>query len=265
MGSQKQSEDSFKVSQSLIAQQFLEESASQLTYHGLCELTTSIKEGELAVFFRNNHFSAIYKEKSELFLLVTDQGFLKEPKVVWETLSSIDGDGHFVDEKFVTVVAPSGSAAAATTDANSICDTNPAALTSDQQIDIDHRLARRLAEEDEKRYERETAWENFKGGEQLSDAELAKKLHEEELESLAAAERHQQQQSGGSSSQGNPQSRHGASCHVSASDQAGAMQQAGQLHASNDSSRHQPGHAAATAQPGTSTAIASRQSSQRSK
>ena len=30
----------------------------------------------------------------ELFLLVTDQGYLKESNVVWETLSSIDGDGH---------------------------------------------------------------------------------------------------------------------------------------------------------------------------
>ena len=55
-------------------------------------------------------------------------------QVVWETLSSIDGDGHFVDEKFVTVVAPSGSSAAANT--NAICDTNPA-FTSDQQIDIE--------------------------------------------------------------------------------------------------------------------------------
>jgi hypothetical protein len=33
---------------------------------------------------------------------VTDQGFLKESSVVWETLSSIDGDGHFVDNNFVT-------------------------------------------------------------------------------------------------------------------------------------------------------------------
>ena len=96
----------------------------------------SIKEGELAVFFRNNHFSAIYKEKSELFLLVTDQGFLKEPKVVWETLSSIDGDGHFVDEKFVTVVAPSSAASAAATgnSNNPICDTP---FNSEQQIDIE--------------------------------------------------------------------------------------------------------------------------------
>ena len=38
----------------------------------------------------------------EIFLLVTDQGFLKENSVVWETLNSIDGDGHFVDSEFIT-------------------------------------------------------------------------------------------------------------------------------------------------------------------
>ena len=38
----------------------------------------------------------------ELFVLVTDQGYLKEPNVVWETLSSVDGAGHFVDHRFVT-------------------------------------------------------------------------------------------------------------------------------------------------------------------
>ena len=38
----------------------------------------------------------------ELFLLVTDQGYLKEPNVVWETLSSVDGAGHYVDHRFVT-------------------------------------------------------------------------------------------------------------------------------------------------------------------
>ena len=35
-------------------------------------------------------------------MLVTDQGFLKEPSVVWETLNSIDGDCHFVDSDFKT-------------------------------------------------------------------------------------------------------------------------------------------------------------------
>ena len=41
-------------------------------------------------------------------MLVTDQGYLKEPNVVWETLSSVDGAGHYVDHRFVTFT-PSSS------------------------------------------------------------------------------------------------------------------------------------------------------------
>ena len=47
---------------------FLDESASQLTYHGLAELSSTINEEQMAVFFRNNHFSTIYKRKVSLFL-----------------------------------------------------------------------------------------------------------------------------------------------------------------------------------------------------
>ena len=47
----------------LLGEQFLESTASQLTYHGLCELNTTVKEGELCVFFRNNHFSTLFKRK----------------------------------------------------------------------------------------------------------------------------------------------------------------------------------------------------------
>jgi hypothetical protein len=53
--------------------------------------------------------------QNELFVLVTDQGFLSEPNVVWETLSNVEGDGHFVDANFRTYRRPSctdvGSAA----------------------------------------------------------------------------------------------------------------------------------------------------------
>ncbi|OUC42701.1 hypothetical protein D917_10283, partial [Trichinella nativa] len=35
-----------------------------------------------------------------LFLLLTDQGFLKETDYVWETLDTIDGDSQFVDTEF---------------------------------------------------------------------------------------------------------------------------------------------------------------------
>ena len=53
----------FKVTQSLIASQFLEDNGSQLTYHGLCELNATLKDGESAVLFRNNHFSVILKRR----------------------------------------------------------------------------------------------------------------------------------------------------------------------------------------------------------
>ncbi|XP_063277171.1 ubiquitin carboxyl-terminal hydrolase MINDY-1 isoform X2 [Prinia subflava] len=82
----KQASDSSLVSEGLVAEQFLESSASQLTFHGLCELTARAREGELGVFFRNNHFSTIIKHKEE--------------RVVWESLHSVDGDSSFCDSDF---------------------------------------------------------------------------------------------------------------------------------------------------------------------
>lgn len=125
----------------LIAEQFLESTASQITCHGIVCLREEIKPENLAVLFRNNHFSTIYRHKvrgsrifaatfssrtlcriclkknivninekfkviiflyslllqDELFTLVTDLGFLCERNVVWETLSSVQGDSYFVD------------------------------------------------------------------------------------------------------------------------------------------------------------------------
>ncbi|KAL4674837.1 hypothetical protein H8959_018771 [Pygathrix nigripes] len=96
----KHSSDTNLVTEGLIAEQFLETTAAQLTYHGLCELTAAAKEGELSVFFRNNHFSTMTKHKGHLYLLVTDQGFLHEEQVVWESLHNVDGDSCFCDSDF---------------------------------------------------------------------------------------------------------------------------------------------------------------------
>lgn len=46
-----------------MAEHFLETTATQLSYHGLCELNAAAKEGEMCVFFRNNHFSTMIKHK----------------------------------------------------------------------------------------------------------------------------------------------------------------------------------------------------------
>ena len=54
----------------------------------------------MAVFFRNNHFSTVHRSGGQLFLLVTDQGFLEKSSLVWETLANIEGDTEFVDAQF---------------------------------------------------------------------------------------------------------------------------------------------------------------------
>ena len=38
--------------------------------------------------------------QGHLFLLVTDQGYLRQSRIVWETLSNVEGDGDLVDSEF---------------------------------------------------------------------------------------------------------------------------------------------------------------------
>lgn len=121
------------VTEALIAEAFLERTASQLTYHGLCELNTTLAEEELCVLFRNNHFITLHKRKDRMYQLVTDQGFLNEPDVIWETLVNVEGDGQFADSDFV------------------INPPKPRSLTTEQQIDQDEELAKQLQEEENHR------------------------------------------------------------------------------------------------------------------
>lgn len=85
-----------------LAETFLETTASQLTYYGLSELYASMERNELAVLFRNNHFSTIYKNPRDekLYILCTDQGYLLHENIVWETLDNCEGDGQLCDSEF---------------------------------------------------------------------------------------------------------------------------------------------------------------------
>lgn len=73
----------------ILEQWLLQESATQLTFYGLINLHKSLNEGELAVFFRNNHFATIVKRQEQLYLLVTDEGYLHVDGVVWELLNEV--------------------------------------------------------------------------------------------------------------------------------------------------------------------------------
>jgi len=168
--SNRSSADSDAMSRALVAEQWLEDSRSQLTYHGLAELSTTLKEGELAVFFRNNHFSTVHRSGGQLFLLVTDQGFLEKSNLVWETLANIEGDTEFVDAQF-----------------------QPGEEGLAQGEDGDRALALALGRQEEQGREREQEWEEYKGqlggNEELSDAQLAARLQEAENQAAAVEAR----------------------------------------------------------------------------
>ncbi|XP_064836381.1 ubiquitin carboxyl-terminal hydrolase MINDY-1-like [Oncorhynchus masou masou] len=168
----KHSANSSRVSEGLVAEQFLESTATQLSYHGLCELNTTVKEGELSVFFRNNHFSTMIKHKGHLYLLVTDQGFLQEGGLVWESLHNVEGDGNFCDSDFRLCHPPQ----------RSVPVTQPEDLTPQQQqrqIDQDYLVAMSLQQQ-----------QGVAPG-PLSDLDLARQLQEEEYQ-----QQQQQQQRG---------------------------------------------------------------------
>ncbi|XP_052439944.1 ubiquitin carboxyl-terminal hydrolase MINDY-1 isoform X2 [Carassius gibelio] len=157
----KHSTDSSQVSEGLIAEQFLESTATQLSYHGLCELNTTAKEGELSVFFRNNHFSTMIKHKGHLYLLVTDQGFLQEESVVWESLHNVEGDGNFCDSDF-RLCHPSQKPSA---------ESQPSSQQQQQmQIDQDYLVAMSLQQQ------------QGEAPGPLSDLELARQLQQEEYQ-----------------------------------------------------------------------------------
>ena len=88
------------LSKSAVIRQFLEASPSQMTYTGLFQIHAALKEGEIGVLFRNNHFSTVILNQGVLYSLVSDFGYMHQPNAVWETLESLDGDTAMVDSHF---------------------------------------------------------------------------------------------------------------------------------------------------------------------
>ncbi|KAI3692059.1 hypothetical protein L6452_31868 [Arctium lappa] len=94
------SKDGTTARQGELITNFLKNSASQLTIHGLFSLQDGLKERELCVFFRNNHFNTMFKFEGELYILATDQGYINQPDLVWEKLNEVNGDSVFMTNNF---------------------------------------------------------------------------------------------------------------------------------------------------------------------
>ena len=88
----------------IVLRNFLDTTASQLSYTGLFELGSTLKPDSLAALFRASHLGVLYRRpdapdasysmpEASLFQLVTDSTFQHESTIVWESLEDVDGSG----------------------------------------------------------------------------------------------------------------------------------------------------------------------------
>jgi len=131
-----------KIQEGLLCKEFLENTASQLTEFGVISIHEKMLNHQLAILFRNNHFSVIYKHKMELFTLVTDKGYLRKSNIVWETLSSVSGDTYFTDSKFLSAPTESDE-----TNLHPAENQNDDVSTISLSEQLDHQLALKINEE----------------------------------------------------------------------------------------------------------------------
>jgi hypothetical protein len=97
----------------IFIKEFMTSYPTQLTEHGLKLITDSFKPGQIAILFRNDHFSTLYKQprSGTLMNLVTDAGYSSHDEIVWESLVDVSGAaGSFFSGDFRPVGnTPSGA------------------------------------------------------------------------------------------------------------------------------------------------------------
>ncbi|KAJ5148462.1 hypothetical protein N7448_000040 [Penicillium atrosanguineum] len=144
------------------------ENATQLSPFGLTQLTTQLAPGSVSIFFRNDHFSTLYKhpQSHQLFTLVTDAGYANHAEVVWESLVDVTGfNSEFLAGDFRAVShGPSESAdppdpagprtsSAAATSTFASAESPEGELSSQEQSDADYAYALSLQFQEEEQGE----------------------------------------------------------------------------------------------------------------
>ncbi|RLV90166.1 Uncharacterized protein JA1_004782 [Spathaspora sp. JA1] len=100
-------ETTIKHNQQLISK-WLDLNRTQLTKIGLTKLNIGLNNQEFVIFFRNNHFSTLFKKSNnEFYILITDTSFQSKNscKIIWQSLNSISGnDDLFFTGDFLPVL-----------------------------------------------------------------------------------------------------------------------------------------------------------------
>lgn len=147
------------IEDSMPIKEFMDSFASQLSYEGLLTLHTAVRERELAVFYRNSHFSVMLKYDGKLYLLCTDIAFANS-NLVWERLDEVDGDTFYCDANFIMNVASNPDTAMAISPSPAIVNAvdrtgSPVSqsqhtdtMSTSEQLDLDAQLAWQFAQDD---------------------------------------------------------------------------------------------------------------------
>jgi hypothetical protein len=90
------------LAEAIWLEEWLEDTRTQATELGFQGLMQAVKEHEVCVLFRNNHFTTIFKPRSQtLCSLLTDISFESMASSVWESLELDGSAGSFRDATFV--------------------------------------------------------------------------------------------------------------------------------------------------------------------
>jgi hypothetical protein len=183
---------------------FFTSSATQLTTHGLETIIKSLAPGSVAILFRNDHFSTLYKhpESHQILQLVTDMGYAGHEEVVWESLVDLNGENAELFSGDFRLVGGSQPTSQETNDnvgwstvptRNGRQSTNPPindsvsqpaniyeniSPSTTEQEDHDLALALQLQEEEEERHRNETA-------QRRREAELSQRYIEQQGNSIS--------------------------------------------------------------------------------
>lgn len=169
-------EEEQKMANIQTIQKFVEiENPTQLSPFGLTQLTTHLEPGSISIFFRNDHFSTLYKhpQSHQLYTLVTDAGYANHAEVVWESLVDVTGfNSEFLSGDFRAVGHGSSGSAGRTVSSSPACSrssttaaANTAAapevpevgLSPQEQSDADYAYALSLQYQEEEQRERTSA------------------------------------------------------------------------------------------------------------
>lgn len=108
-----------RLAQGFWLEQWLQDHRSQSTRQGLVDLQAAVKNQEICVLFRNNHFNTVYKANDEVICaLLTDSWFEEELTAVWESVELDGCSGHILGSDFRPMLASTeaGEETAATSD-----------------------------------------------------------------------------------------------------------------------------------------------------